>query len=43
MDVATLADEVGSPVVVKPLSLYASREVIRADDPASAKRAGSIW
>ena len=46
MDVAALADEVGYPVVVKPLSLSASRGVIRADDPASAalaaKRAGSI-
>ncbi len=45
-DVAALADEVGYPVVVKPVSLSASRGVIRADDAESAvlaaKRARSI-
>ena len=38
-DVAAVAGEVGLPCVVKPLSLAASRGVIRADDPASAARA----
>ena len=33
---AALAAEIGGPVVVKPLSLSASRGVIRADDPAAA-------
>ena len=45
-DVAALAAEVGYPVVVKPVSLSASRGVIRADDAESAvlaaKRARSI-
>src|SRR5205814_9329580 len=35
-DVESLATEVGLPCVVKPLSLSASRGVIRADDPAAA-------
>jgi biotin carboxylase len=35
-DVAALASEVGLPCVVKPVSLAASRGVIRADDPAAA-------
>ena len=38
-DVAALAAELGPPVVVKPLSLSASRGVIRADDPAAAAAA----
>lgn len=38
-DVATLADEVGWPCVLKPVSLSASRGVIRADDPAAAAAA----
>ncbi len=33
-DVAAMAKELGWPVVVKPVSLSASRGVIRADDPA---------
>jgi biotin carboxylase len=45
-DVAALAEEVGSPAVVKPLSLSASRGVILADDAESAvlaaKRARAI-
>jgi len=39
-DIGRLAREVGLPCVVKPLSLSASRGVIRADDPAAAARAG---
>jgi biotin carboxylase len=35
-DVAALADEVGFPLVVKPVSLSASRGVIRADDAEAA-------
>jgi len=35
-DVVAAAEAVGWPVVVKPVSLSASRGVIRADDPASA-------
>ena len=35
-DVAALAAEVGFPCVVKPVSLSASRGVIRADDPGAA-------
>lgn len=35
-DIASLADEVGFPVVVKPVSLSGSRGVIRADDAAGA-------
>jgi biotin carboxylase len=35
-DVATLAERVGLPCVVKPVSLSASRGVIRADAPAAA-------
>src|SRR4051812_15784542 len=38
-DVARLAGEVGLPCVVKPLSLSASRGVIRADSPEDAARA----
>jgi biotin carboxylase len=38
-DVAAAAAEVGPPCVVKPVSLSASRGVIRADDPASATAA----
>ncbi|MBA2312792.1 MAG: ATP-grasp domain-containing protein [Actinobacteria bacterium] len=45
-DVAALAEEVGCPVVVKPVPLSASRGVIRANDAESAvlaaKRARSI-
>ncbi|MDP8943648.1 MAG: ATP-grasp domain-containing protein, partial [Actinomycetota bacterium] len=40
-DVAALAAEVGLPCVVKPLSLTASRGVIRADDPPAAARAAA--
>jgi biotin carboxylase len=35
-DVVAAAEAVGWPVVVKPVSLSASRGVIRADDPAAA-------
>jgi biotin carboxylase len=43
-DVVAAAAEVGWPVVVKPVSLSASRGVIRADDPAGARAAaGRIW
>jgi biotin carboxylase len=38
-DVGAIAGELGWPVVVKPVSLSASRGVIRADDPAGAERA----
>ena len=38
-DVVAAAEELGWPVVVKPVSLSASRGVIRADDPAAAKAA----
>lgn len=38
-DVAALATEVGLPCVVKPVSLSASRGVIRADTPDEAVRA----
>jgi biotin carboxylase len=38
-DVAQLAGEVGLPCVVKPVSLSASRGVIRADDPTAADAA----
>lgn len=38
-DVAALAEVVGYPVVVKPLSLSASRGVIRANTPAEARKA----
>jgi biotin carboxylase len=38
-DVAAAAEEVGWPVVVKPVSLSASRGVIRADDPAGVRAA----
>jgi biotin carboxylase len=42
-DPAALAAEVGLPCVVKPLSLSASRGVIRADDPrAAAAAAGRV-
>ena len=37
--VVAAAEAVGWPVVVKPVSLSASRGVIRADDPAEAKAA----
>jgi biotin carboxylase len=39
-DVAALAEEVGFPCVVKPLTLSASRGVIRADTPDEARAAG---
>ncbi|HEY3240967.1 MAG TPA: ATP-grasp domain-containing protein [Acidimicrobiia bacterium] len=39
-DVAAAAAGVGFPCVVKPVSLSASRGVIRADDPAQAAAAG---
>lgn len=38
-DVAALARRVGLPCVVKPVSLSASRGVLRADDPAAAATA----
>jgi biotin carboxylase len=38
-DVAALAEELGPPVVVKPLTLSASRGVIRADSPSEAAAA----
>jgi biotin carboxylase len=38
-DVGAVAEELGWPVVVKPVSLSASRGVIRADDPADAQGA----
>lgn len=38
-DVAGIAEQVGLPCVVKPVSLAASRGVIRADDPAGAAAA----
>jgi biotin carboxylase len=42
--VVRAADELGWPVVVKPVSLSASRGVIRADDPAAAEAAASrVW
>lgn len=37
-DVGELANEIGTPVVVKPVSLSASRGVIRADSPHEAAR-----
>ena len=37
-DVAAIAAGLGSPVVIKPLSLAASKGVIRADAPAAAAR-----
>ncbi len=40
-DAATVAAELGFPVVVKPVSLSASRGVIRADDPAEAAAAAA--
>jgi biotin carboxylase len=39
-DIAALAQEVGLPCVVKPLTLSASRGVIRADTPEGARAAG---
>ncbi|MDQ1566214.1 MAG: hypothetical protein QOF96_1094 [Actinomycetota bacterium] len=43
-DVVAAAKEVGWPVVVKPVSLSASRGVIRADDPAAAEAAAArVW
>jgi biotin carboxylase len=43
-DVVAAAEVVGWPVVVKPVSLSASRGVIRADDPAGAQAAAArIW
>jgi biotin carboxylase len=38
-DIGVVAGEMGWPVVVKPVSLSASRGVIRADDPAGAEEA----
>lgn len=40
-DPAAAAEEVGWPVVVKPVSLSASRGVIRADDPAAVEAAAA--
>jgi biotin carboxylase len=40
-DLAAAAEAVGWPVVVKPVSLSASRGVIRADDPAGAEAAAA--
>jgi biotin carboxylase len=40
-DVAAVADEVGFPCVVKPLSLSGSRGVIRADDAEQARAAAA--
>ena len=40
-DVVAAAEDVGWPVVVKPVSLSASRGVIRADDPADAEAAAA--
>ena len=40
-DAAAVAAEVGLPCVVKPLSLSASRGVIRADDPQAAAAAAA--
>lgn len=40
-DVAAVAGEIGLPCVVKPLSLTASRGVIRADDPEAAAQAAA--
>jgi len=40
-DIPELAQEVGYPVVIKPVSLSASRGVIRADDASSAALAGA--
>ena len=40
-DAAAIAAEVGLPCVVKPLSLSASRGVIRADDPEAAAAAAA--
>jgi biotin carboxylase len=40
-DVAALADDLGWPVVVKPVSLSASRGVIRADGAAEAEAAAA--
>lgn len=40
-DVVAAAEKVGYPCVVKPLSLSASRGVIRADDPAGAASAAA--
>ncbi|HET9771191.1 MAG TPA: ATP-grasp domain-containing protein [Acidimicrobiia bacterium] len=40
-DVVAAAREVGWPVVVKPVSLSASRGVIRADDPAEVEAAAA--
>ncbi|HEV7864326.1 MAG TPA: ATP-grasp domain-containing protein, partial [Acidimicrobiia bacterium] len=43
-DVVAAAEQVGWPVVVKPISLSASRGVIRADDPAGARAAAArVW
>jgi biotin carboxylase len=43
-DVVAAAAGVGWPVVVKPVSLSASRGVIRADDPAGAEAAAArVW
>jgi len=40
-DVVAAAKEIGWPVVVKPVSLSASRGVIRADEPAEAEAAAA--
>jgi biotin carboxylase len=39
-DAGEVAERVGLPCVVKPLTLSGSRGVIRADDPAAARAAG---
>ena len=39
-DVDRLADIIGYPVVLKPLSMSGGRGVIRADNPSEARRAG---
>src|SRR3954468_1531874 len=41
-DVAALSEELGPPVVVKPLTLSASRGVIRADTPEQAAAAAGL-
>ena len=40
-DVVAAAEEIGWPVVLKPISLSASRGVIRADDPGEAETAAT--
>lgn len=40
-DVATLVEQIGPPCVIKPVSLSASRGVIRVDDPAEGVEAAA--